>query len=123
MAQYEIYTTVDITRSNPDRADPNQIKQAQQANFNSLTQGIGLRSNITWDRDPVRLMDSETAKWFWEFNCEQADVFTKNGDPVGLLLDDLNGIPILRNLTNTEPLLKPVFITQGPETNIWIKHI
>ena len=53
MPRYNIKTTVDITVTNPTRDETDQIKVAQQGNFNSLVQGIGLRANIDWDTDPV----------------------------------------------------------------------
>jgi len=47
-------------------------------------------------------------------------VFLKDQDPVRLLKEDLNGVPIIRNLTNTAPLDKPVFLVEGEDQNIWI---
>ena len=52
MPRYKIITLVDITRTNPDRSERDQLKVSQQANFNSLIQAIGLRSNVDWERDP-----------------------------------------------------------------------
>lgn len=120
MSKYILNTTVDITRTNPDRDERDSIRLAQQSNFNSLLQGIGMRSNVEWDKDPQRVVEDNKAVWHWEFECERPDVFKKGNDPVGLLLDDLQGIPIMRNLTNTEPLEKPIFITRGDTPNIWI---
>ena len=105
MARYKIKTTVDITRSNPDRGDPDQVRQAQQNNFNTLIQAIGMRANIEWIHNPLRSMlesQGKIAYWLWEFEVDQADVFLSNGDPVALLKQDLQGVPILKNLTETE---------------------
>lgn len=120
MERYIIRTTVDITRSNPDRADPDQIKQGQQLNFNTLLQGIGMRSNVNWRNDPQIKEDDGNKEWYWEFETEQVDVFLKDQDPVGLLKKDLHGIPIIKNLTNTVAFEKAVFITSGDDQNIWI---
>ena len=68
MPRYKIKTTVDITRSNPDRGDPDQIRQAQQSNFNTLLQGIGMRANVEWTYNPSRSMletDGKIAYWLW----------------------------------------------------------
>lgn len=121
MARYTIKTTVDITRSNPDRADPDQIKQAQQSNFNTLLQGIGMRSNVEWDHDPKRSEDDSIAVWTWVFDAERDDVFLDAGDPVGLLKKDLHGIPIIKNLTETIRLNKSCFLTINGDQNIWIE--
>jgi hypothetical protein len=42
MARYKITTLVDITRTNPSRAETDVLKIAQQANFNSLIQAEDL---------------------------------------------------------------------------------
>ena len=121
MARYEIKTTVDITRSNPDRADPDQVKQAQQSNFNSLIQGIGMRANITWGHDPIRMEEDSQAVWSWEFEVEREGVFMKDEDPVALLKQDLHGIPIIKNLTNTIDFRQAIFSTHGEQQNIWVR--
>jgi hypothetical protein len=54
MARYRIVTLIDITRSQPAREETDQTLLGQQANFNSLLQAIGLRSNVTWLRDPKK---------------------------------------------------------------------
>ena len=120
MARYDIKTTVDITRTNPDRADPDQIKQAQQSNFNSLIQGIGMRANVTWSHDPVRIDEDDVAIWNWQFEVERDDVFMEGTDPVGLLKKDLHGIPIIKNLTESVRLDKACFLTINGDQNIWI---
>jgi len=122
MARYNIKTTVDITRSNPDRADPDQVKQAQQSNFNSLLQGIGMRANVEWDNDPTRTVENDTAYWTWQFEVEREDVFLVGDDPVGLLKNDLHGVPIIKNLTETEKFAKSVFLTKNGTNNIWIEQ-
>jgi len=120
MPRYNIRTTVDITRSNPNRDEVDPIKHAQQSNFNTLLQGIGMRSNVDWTNDPYMIETDGDTAWIWTFEAEQVDVFLKDQDPVGLLKEDLNGVPIIRNLTNTAPLDKPVFLVEGEDQNIWI---
>jgi len=119
MPRYKIKTTVDITRTNPDRDDPDQVRHAQQSNFNTLVQGIGMRSNIDWDNDPIRIKNDDAVYWEWEFLTERPDVFLHENDPVGLLLNDLHGIPVIRNLTNSDPLDPAIFQTHGDKKNIW----
>lgn len=121
MPRYKIKTTVDITRSNPSREDTNSVRNGQQLNFNTLLQGIGMRANVEWDNDPQPVEYQDTKEWFWEFEAEQVDVFATKDDPVGLIKQDLQGIPVIRNLTETATLEKPIFITSGDNQNIWIK--
>jgi hypothetical protein len=130
MARYQIITLVDITRSNAPRSETNRIKQGQQANFNSLIQAIGMRSNIDWSSDPkmnTGRIPNQTGKanhWIWTFNTERERVFYKDADdPVGLLLDDLNGIPVVDQLNNSVDLNPPIFKTKGDDINTYVIEI
>lgn len=130
MPRYQIITLVDITRTSPSRSETDKLKLAQQANFNSLLQAIGLRANVSWITDPVmqtgRLpnpLDGAAAHWQWIFDVERDEVFLKDSDPVGLLKDDLNGIPIIGNLLNSVDLDPACFFSYGDKTNIWVEEI
>lgn len=130
MARYEIITLVDITRTNPARTETNKIKLAQQANFNSLLQAIGLRSNVEWSRDPRIKTGSlpndiggKATHWVWEFDVEREDVFLKDKDPVGLLIDDLHNVPIIDQLENSVDLDPAAFQTKGSNINTWLTII
>ena len=108
MPRYKIITLVDISRSDPNRVEQDELKISQQANFNSLVQAIGLRSNIEWTVDPKKYtgslpypLEGKAAHWIWEFEVEREDVFLKDNNPAGLLIDDLHGVPIIDNLENT----------------------
>jgi hypothetical protein len=61
--------------------------------------------------------------WVFEFTTERDDIFLKDNNPVGHLIDDLNGVPVIPNLTNSQDIDPPVFITKGKKTNIWINTI
>ena len=129
MPRYQIVTLVDITRTNPTRAETDQYLLAQQANFNTLLQSIGLRSNVEWAVDPVESLGSlpyplegRANYWTWIFEAERDQVFAKDGDPVGLLLDDLHGVPVIGQLNNSVDIDPAVFQTQGPNTNIWVSE-
>ena len=130
MERNKIISLVDITRSGVSRADLNQIKIGQQANFNSLIQAIGIRANVEWDQNPKKYdgrfpdpVDGAGTYWVWEFTTERNSVFLKDTDPVGLLLDDLNNVPIVPDLENTVDLNPPVFKTKGDNANTWISII
>jgi hypothetical protein len=129
MARYKIITVVDVTRTNPAREETDRIVLGQQANFNSLIQAIGMRSNITWIRDPQQhtgrlpIGAGKATHWIWEFDAEREDVFLDQNDPVALLVNDIDGVPIIDHLNNTVELTPAVFKSQGDNTNIWIQKI
>ena len=129
MPRYQIVTLVDITRTNPTRSETDQHLLAQQANFNTLLQSIGLRSNVEWTVDPTEHrgilphpLEGRANYWTWTFEVEREEVFTKDEDPVGLLLDDLHGVPIISQLNNSVDIDPPVFQTQGSNSNIWVSE-
>jgi hypothetical protein len=130
MARYQIVTLIDITRSHPAREETDKIKLGQQANFNSLLQAIGLRSNVMWLRDPKqhtgRLPEPAQGKathWIWEFDCERDEVFSQDNDPVYLLVHDLNHVPVIVDLENSEDITPAAFQTRGDMINTWITMI
>jgi hypothetical protein len=130
MVRYRIITLIDITRSKPAREEKNQLKIGQQSNFNSFLQAIGLRSNVDRSSDPKKYQgrlpapaDGKATYWVWEFECERDEVFSKDGDPVGLLLDDLNGVPIVPDLENSTDLNPSAIQTKGQNVNTWAEML
>ena len=119
MPSYTITTLVDITKLDTEQ-------QSQQSNFSILLLTLGLRSNVSWKTEPVKdtgrlpFGTGKAAYWIWTFDTEQPDLFLKDNDPVGLLLDDLNGVPVITGLEDTAYFDKNAFITQGDRTNTWV---
>jgi hypothetical protein len=130
MARYQIITLIDITRSQPVREETDKTLLGQQANFNSLLQAIGLRSNVEWWRDPKkhtgRLPEPAAGKathCTWEFDCERDEVFLQDDDPVYLLVHDINHVPVITDLENSEDISPAAFQTQGNNINTWVTMI
>ncbi len=130
MPRYKIITLVDITRSNPVREETDKTKIGQQANFNSLLHAIGLRSNVAWNKDPMKRtgalpdrIGGKATHWVWEFDCEREEVFLKDNDPVGLLIDDLHGVPVVGLLENSADLDPAAFQTKNGNQNTWLSII
>ena len=130
MPRYRITTLVDITRTDAVKTEPDQLKILQQSNFNSLRQSIELRSNVTWDRDPDRRdgrlpegLDGKAVHWYWEFEVEREDLFLKDGDQAGLLIDDLQGVPIITGLKETAEIKPAAFQTKGDSVNTIVSII
>lgn len=130
MPRYRIVTLIDITRTNASKSESDQIKTKQQQNFNSLRQAIELRSNVDWNKDPIKQtgklpdpFDGKANNWTWEFDVEREDVFLKDDDPVKLLRDDLHGVPIILGLEETIEINPPAFKTKGDDFNTYIEII
>jgi hypothetical protein len=130
MARFKIITLVDITQTNPHRSEADKKKLSQQANFNSLIQAIGLRANVSWINEPIRKngklpepLDGKATYWVWEFDTERDFLFMKDQDPVGHLIADLHGVPIIDLLDNSVDITPAVFMTQGEKQNLWVSEI
>lgn len=130
MPRYRITTLIDITRTDPDKADPDELRRHQQANFNSLRQTIELRSNVEWRKDPQmkegRLpepFDGRAAHWIWEFENERDDLFLRDGDQCALLREDLQGVPVIAGLTETAEITPAAIQTLGKNINTWVEII
>lgn len=130
MARYKIITLVDITRTGIHRVEDDELKRNQQSNFNSLVQCIGLRSNIEWNADPKKLhgslplpFEGKAIHWIWEFDVEREDVFLKDNNSVGLLIDDLHGVPIIANLDNSVDIYPAAFQTKGDKINTCVREV
>ncbi len=130
MERYRLITLIDITRSGASRSETDKIKIGQQANFNSLIQTIGIRSNIEWNRDPEKVNgrlpvanEGKAVHWTWEFSTERDDVFKENDNKVSLLLKDLHGVPIVDLLENSADISPPAFQTAGDKQNTWVEII
>jgi hypothetical protein len=130
MPRYRITTLVDITRTDAVKTEPDQLKILQQNNFNTLRQAIELRSNVSWTRDPERSdgrlpqeLGGRAAHWRWEFEVEREELFLKDDDPVGLLKDDLDSVPIITGLSETAEIKPAAFQTKGQSINIIVEII
>ena len=85
----------------------------QQRNWETLTQLISLRTQISELTEPVYQSDL----WTFEFDTE-SDVFHDGTDSVGVLKADSQGVPMVRDLDNA-PEVESILITDGAKQNIW----
>jgi hypothetical protein len=88
----------------------------QQRNWETLTQIIGLRTQIFDLQLPVR--DRGGTTWMFEFETELDGIFGPDNDPTQILREDAEGVPMLLELDN-RPDIRPMICTHGPEQNIW----
>jgi hypothetical protein len=92
----------------------------QQRNWETLTQILGLRTQLFGLSDPIP--DQTGSRWMFEFETEFAGVYGPESDPVAVLRADAEGVPMLRELNN-DPDIEPFLVTDGPRQNIWFAPI
>jgi len=92
----------------------------QQRNWETLTQILGLRTQLFDITLPVR--DRSGNSWMFEFETETSGAFGPDHDPCEVLRIDAAGVPMLLDLENRRDLL-PVIKTQGPDQNIWFARL
>ena len=144
MESYRLYTLVDITQTNVSRGSVEDLKRDQQRNFQSLVQALSLRTQPLNISTPIRLADGYDCislisgdsyefgsmyegthtVWSVDFSIEFDNLFDDNrGNSVGLLLDDLNEVPIINGLEETARFILPCFFSYGAPKNIEVKKI
>ena len=103
------------------------ISRNEQRNWETLVQCISLRAQ------PIMLGESAVENisvasldfgykgkqnvWTFDFGFETADIFTDSGDPVKLLIEQLDVIPILTGLKETAELTTNTIVTTGLKVN------
>jgi len=122
METVELKTLIDIT--NTDVRRPNQGTQReydQYKNWITLNQCIEIRSIITYEADPTsEVVDvkglgfgkeykGKHRVWTWRFSPDRATSFSSEKGELQLLIDDLDQIPIIKNLEETINIVTTVF--------------
>ncbi len=130
--RYLLWTTVDITQTNvkiKSNIDDWNLQRNQQRNLDTLIQTIGLRSQpnniyvtLYENNKPARYglgknLPEFANIWGMDFVVEHEGAFGKDCE---LLLKDLNYVPIINGLTETQPSFPPVFQTTGTFKNVSI---
>lgn len=119
----EIKTLIDITNTNVRRANQgSQLELNQFRNWTTLLQCIGLRAIIDYDQNPSyekinvdglgfgKKYKGVHAVWTFHFKPDQQDAFINSNDPLALLKEDLNKVPVIINLLETINIDKAAFI-------------
>jgi hypothetical protein len=86
----------------------------QQRNWETLTQIIGLRTQVMDLTQPERY----DGAWEFEFATETPDAYGPAEDPTLILRMDSAGVPMLQNIAANE-LMTAELIVEGPDQNIW----
>lgn len=127
-----LFTTVDITQTNvriKSNIEDWGTQRNQQRNLDTIIQTLGLRSqpiNIhviqLTKKNPINFglgknLPETCSIWQMEFDIEHEDAFGKNCEAA---LKDLNYVPLINGLHETEPAFPPVFQTVGTFKNVSI---
>jgi hypothetical protein len=123
MDTIEIQTLIDITNTNVIR--PNQgthLEMNQYRNFTTLRQCLEIRSVIEYIENPqVEILDikglgfgskykGKQAVWTFRFSPDRPHVYYDDqGLWCGFLIEDLDQIPVITNLTETINIDKAIF--------------
>ena len=130
-----IKTLVDVTRTDVRRREQgDEQKLLQQQNYQTLLQTINLRNLIEANADPyVETRDitgefgsqykGEHKVWTYEFEVDHADAYTDNGDPLGLLKEDLEQVPITGGLSETVPAPKMFVLNNKGKSNMTVEVV
>jgi hypothetical protein len=123
MKLLEIKTLIDITNTNVRRINQgNHLELNQFRNWTTLLQCIGLRAIIDYDKNPLcekvdiaglgfgTVYKGKHNVWTFHFTPDQEDAFFNGNDPIGLLKNDLDKVPVIVNLCETINIDKAAFI-------------
>ena len=118
----EIQTLIDITHTRVIRTNQGtQLQIDQHRNFITLMQCAEIRSIIIYETAPslstvdVRGMGFGSAYkgqhhvWTFRFVPDRQDVYLDGNNPIAFLINDINGVPVIKNLTETINIDKAIF--------------
>lgn len=119
----EIKTLIDITNTKVTRlSQGSQLELDQQKNFITLMQCVELRSVVNYEQLPKEetvdlkglgfgtKYKGKNKIWSFKFNTDRSGVYLdEQGNPVGFLVEDLDSVPVIKNLNETINIDKAVF--------------
>ena len=129
MKEFTIQTLVDITETGQRRKEPGkEVDYFQHQNFTMLIQTIGMRVNPHYINSP-KLKEDDVVDygfgsayqgrhniWTFKFSIEYADGYKDDqGNNAGLLIEDLNFIPMIVDLTETADLDSSLLDSKYPQ--------
>jgi hypothetical protein len=125
--EIEIQTLIDITNTRVVRPNQgSQIEHSQYKNFTTLKQCAEIRSNISFAYEPqcelrdISGMEFGTeyqgvhAVWTFRFSPDRSGVYSTEKSSVGCLIDDLDQVPVIKNLRETVNIEKATFELKDP---------
>jgi hypothetical protein len=127
--EYMIYTTVDITNTGQYRTElGKEADRWREQNFQTVLQTLGIRGNISYRKSPRQIEISghvfgfNTTNiirvWQFDFSTEREQLFEKDNDPIGYMIEDFDAVPYISGLDESMEQNFDVFVTEGPARNI-----
>ena len=92
----------------------------QQRNWETITQILGLRTQLFRIQTPVS--DQLNRSWMFEFETESNNIYGDDTDPTAVLRTDAAGVPMLLGLNN-RPEMSATLVTAGAQQNIWFAPV
>ena len=139
----QCFTLIDITQTNTvgsykdkqgDYATWTKSRN-QQRNWETILQGIGLRTQLV-DIDKPNSQSADLTKykfgsiflgqhtvWTFRFGIEYPEVYNKDNTEFLALLEDMDNIPCILGLDETAPMAKSTFKTFGSELNTYFQKL
>lgn len=132
--RYEVVTFFDCTetgvhnhRRSVNLSHENwHYKRNQQRNFETLIQCISLRCQPMNIKGPHTFSnDDGQLYWNFSFETDKQDIFLLDNDPVGILKQDCNQVPMIVGLNESEKELffTPYIITLGNSPNTHFQQL
>lgn len=135
----QVYTLFDITATGvtgPYRKSDLDItewelQRNQQRNWETLIQVVGMRAQPDIVSEPIKTTGSftdynfglqytgELTVWSFVFRIEHMDVYSNKDSDVGVLLSDMQHVPIISGLTETASLAISAVITDASINNFY----
>lgn len=127
--EYKLYTLVDITHTGQHRSEPGkEILRWKEQNFQTVLQTLGIRANVTYTNSPISTevkgsivgfnTDDIIRVWRFDFNTDRDDLYGKDENPVGFLIDDFTLVPYINGLDEAMIQQYAVFNPEDPGKNI-----
>jgi hypothetical protein len=118
----EIQTLIDITHTRVIRSNQGtQLQIDQHRNFTTLLQCAEIRSIISYETAPT-IVETDLKSlgfgsaykgkhkvWTFRFVPDRQDVYLDTDNPIAFLINDINGVPVIKNLTETINIDKAIF--------------
>ena len=128
MERFNLYTLVDITKTNARRGE-DKLAYGQQQNYMSMMQTLGLRTNVeisnpTFKKQKATGFGSNFANknlnvWHCIITVEQDQSTSED-----MMRTDFDMVPIVKNLNENANLEDALFCTSDPKKcNILFKYI
>jgi hypothetical protein len=120
MAKIEIRTYIDITKTNVNRLDQGTEKQLnQQRNYTTFLQVLGLRSIFSIIQEPKE----KDGEWTFCIDTDRESVYNLDNEPLGLLIQDLDMVPIVTGLDEVKANKNKIIKLTKPQPNTFVKVI